>query len=56
MVKDCATAKFDETIDVSVNLGIDTKKSDQTVRGAVVLPNGTGKLVRVASFHSRRQR
>ena len=50
LVKDCATAKFDETIDVSVNLGIDTKKSDQTVRGAVVLPNGTGKLVRVAVF------
>ncbi len=50
LVKDCATAKFDETIDVSVNLGIDTKKSDQTVRGAVVLPNGTGKVVRVAVF------
>ena len=50
LVKDCATAKFDETIDVSVNLGIDTKKSDQTIRGAVVLPNGTGKVVRVAVF------
>ena len=50
LVKECATAKFDETIDVSVNLGIDTKKSDQTVRGAVVLPNGTGKVVRVAVF------
>ena len=50
LVKDCATAKFDETIDVSVNLGIETKKSDQTVRGAVVLPNGTGKVVRVAVF------
>ena len=50
LVKDCATAKFDETIDVSVNLGIDTNKSDQTVRGAVVLPNGTGKVVRVAVF------
>ena len=50
LVKDCATAKFDETIDVSVNLGIDSKKSDQTVRGAVVLPNGTGKTVRVAVF------
>ncbi len=49
-VKECATAKFDETIDVSVNLGIDTKKSDQTIRGAVVLPNGTGKVVRVAVF------
>jgi len=50
LVKDCATAKFDETIDVSVNLSIDTKKSDQTIRGAVVLPNGTGKVVRVAVF------
>ena len=50
LVKDCATAKFDETIDVSVNLGIETKKSDQTIRGAVVLPNGTGKVVRVAVF------
>jgi len=50
LVKDCATAKFDETIDVSVNLGIDTIKSDQTIRGAVVLPNGTGKVVRVAVF------
>ena len=50
LVKECATAKFDETIDVSVNLGIDTNKSDQTVRGAVVLPNGTGKVVRVAVF------
>jgi len=50
LVKDCATAKFDETIDVSVNLGIDSNKSDQTVRGAVVLPNGTGKKVRIAVF------
>ncbi len=50
LVKDCATAKFDESIDVSINLGIDTKKSDQTVRGSVVLPNGTGKVVRVAVF------
>jgi len=38
LVKECATAKFDESVDVSINLGIDTKKSDQTVRGAVVLP------------------
>ena len=45
-----ATTKFDETIDVSVNLGIDSNKSDQTVRGAVVLPNGTGKTVRIAVF------
>ena len=41
IVKDCATAKFDESIDVAVQLGIDAKKSDQVVRGAVVLPNGT---------------
>ena len=50
MVKDCATAKFDESIDVAVQLGIDAKKSDQVVRGAVVLPNGTGKTKRVAVF------
>lgn len=50
LIKDCATANFDESIDVSVNLGVDSKKSDQNVRGAVVLPNGTGKTVRVAVF------
>lgn len=50
LIKDCATAKFDESIDVSVKLGVDAKKSDQNVRGAVVLPNGTGKTVRVAVF------
>jgi len=50
IVKDCATAKFDESIDVAVQLGIDAKKSDQVVRGAVVLPNGTGKSKRVAVF------
>jgi large subunit ribosomal protein L1 len=50
LVKDTATAKFDESVDVAVNLGIDAKKSDQTVRGAVVLPAGTGKSVRVAVF------
>jgi len=49
-VKALATAKFDESIDVAVNLGIDAKKSDQTVRGSVVLPAGTGKTVRVAVF------
>ena len=50
LVKECASAKFDESVDVSINLGIDVKKSDQNVRGAVVLPNGTGKVVRVAVF------
>ena len=50
LVKKTATAKFDESIDVAVNLGIDTKKSDQVVRGSVVLPRGTGKTVRVAVF------
>ena len=49
-MKDCATAKFDESIDVAVQLGVDAKKSDQVVRGAVVLPNGTGKTKRVAVF------
>jgi len=50
MVKENATAKFNESIDVAINLGIDAKKSDQTVRGSVVLPAGTGKTVRVAVF------
>jgi len=50
MVKECATAKFDESIDVAVNLGVDPRKSDQVVRGSVVLPAGTGKTVRVAVF------
>jgi large subunit ribosomal protein L1 len=50
IVKECATAKFDESIDVAVQLGIDAKKSDQVVRGAVVLPHGTGKTKRVAVF------
>ncbi len=50
LVKKGATAKFDESIDAAVNLGIDAKKSDQTVRGSVVLPAGTGKKVRVAVF------
>jgi len=49
-IKKNATAKFDETIDLALNLGIDTKQSDQNVRGMVVLPNGTGKNVRVAVF------
>ena len=50
LVQECATAKLDESIDVAVQLGIDAKKSDQVVRGAVVLPNGTGKVKRVAVF------
>src|SRR5579862_8651163 len=50
LVKQTATAKFDESVDVAVNLGVDAKKSDQTVRGSVVLPAGTGKKVRVAVF------
>ncbi|HWN30031.1 MAG TPA: 50S ribosomal protein L1 [Burkholderiales bacterium] len=50
MVKENATAKFDEAIDVAINLGVDIKKSDQQVRGSVVLPAGTGKKVRVAVF------
>lgn len=50
IVKECATAKFNESIDVSVQLGVDPKKSDQVVRGSVVLPAGTGKTVRVAVF------
>ncbi|MBO7081704.1 MAG: 50S ribosomal protein L1 [Neisseriaceae bacterium] len=50
LAKKCATAKFDESIDVSVNLGVDPRKSDQVVRGSVVLPRGTGKTTRVAVF------
>jgi large subunit ribosomal protein L1 len=50
LVKDCAGAKFNEAVDVSVNLGIDARKSDQVVRGSTVLPNGTGKTIRVAVF------
>ena len=50
LVKELASSKFPESIDVSVNLGVDPKKSDQVVRGSTVLPNGTGKTVRVAVF------
>jgi large subunit ribosomal protein L1 len=50
LIKDCASAKFNESVDVSVNLGIDPRKSDQVVRGATVLPHGTGKTIRVAVF------
>lgn len=52
LVKQFATAKFDESVDVAVNLGVDASKSDQQVRGSTVLPNGTGKTVRVAVFTS----
>ncbi|NUY57400.1 50S ribosomal protein L1 [Salinivibrio sp. EAGSL] len=50
LLKELATAKFVESVDVSVNLGIDARKSDQNVRGATVLPNGTGREIRVAVF------
>ena len=50
LLKDLSSVKFSETVEVSVNLGVDPKKSDQVVRGATVLPNGTGKSVRVAVF------
>ena len=50
LLKELATAKFAESVDVAINLGIDARKSDQNVRGSTVLPNGTGKDVRVAVF------
>ena len=50
LLKELATAKFEETVDVAINLGVDSRKSDQVVRGATTLPNGTGKTVRVAVF------
>ncbi len=50
LLKECATARFDETIEVAVNLGVDARKSDQGVRGATTLPHGTGSQVRVAVF------
>lgn len=49
-LKQCATAKFDESVEIAIRLGVDAKKSDQAVRGATVLPHGTGKQVRVAVF------
>ena len=50
LLKEVSTVKFDESVDVAVNLGVDPRKSDQTVRGSTVLPRGTGKAVRVAVF------
>jgi large subunit ribosomal protein L1 len=50
LLKELSTAKFDESIDAAINLGVDPRKSDQNVRGSSVLPNGTGKTVRVAVF------
>ncbi len=50
LLKECATAKFVESVDVAVNLGVDPRKSDQGVRGSIVLPHGTGRQVRVAVF------
>ena len=50
LLKELATAKFEESVDVSVNLGVDPRKSDQNVRGSTLLPNGTGKTIRVAVF------
>jgi large subunit ribosomal protein L1 len=50
MLKKCSALKFTESVDVAIRLGVDPRKSDQVVRGATVLPNGTGKKVRVAVF------
>jgi len=50
LLKELSTVKFEETVDVAINLGVDARKSDQVVRGATTLPNGTGKTVRVAVF------
>ena len=50
LLKQCTTAKFDESVDAAINLGVDPRKSDQNVRGSSVLPNGTGKQMRVAVF------
>jgi large subunit ribosomal protein L1 len=50
LLKDCASAKFDESVEVAINLGVDPRKSDQVVRGSTVLPKGTGKTVKVAVF------
>ena len=54
LIKETATAKFDEAVDVAVNLGIDAKKGDQTVRGSVVLPAGTWSLINATTFFATR--
>jgi len=50
LLKEVSSVKFDETVDVAINLGVDARKSDQVVRGSTVLPNGTGRTTRVAVF------
>jgi large subunit ribosomal protein L1 len=55
LLKDCSTVKFDESVEVAINLGVDAKKSDQVVRGSTVLPKGTGKTVKVAVFAQGKQ-
>ena len=50
LLKDCSSVKFDESVEVAINLGVDVRKSDQQIRGSTVLPKGTGKIVRVAVF------
>ena len=50
MIKECASAKFDETVEIAINLGIDPRHADQMVRGVIALPHGTGKETRVAVF------
>ncbi len=55
LLKDCSSVKFDESVEVAINLGIDVKKSDQLVRGSTILPKGTGKTVKVAVFAQGKQ-
>ena len=50
LLKECSSVKFDESVEVAVNLGVDPRKSDQAIRGSTVLPRGTGKSVTVAVF------